>query len=184
MLQTVLMRVFKNGWYLSLTLAIFIIGISLILLLPNAQLISIVSGSEDVRFATKLQLILALYGSITTNFTLFSALYTLLATVLFAVNATLFIYYVRRAQKSSKGIQKAQVSSVSGLVAGLLGIGCAACGSVILSTVAISFGGASILALLPLHGGEFALIGIVLLSYSIYLLAKKIHDPLVCIPEA
>lgn len=180
MLQTVFIRVFKNGWYLSLTLAIFFVGMSLILLLPNAQLISIVGGSEDVRFAVKFNLIVALYGSIATNFTLFSAAYTLLATVLFAVNIALLIYYIRRSQKASNGLKKAQISSISGMVAGILGIGCAACGSVILSAIAVALGGAGVLAFLPLHGGEFALLGIVFLSYSIYLLSKKINDPLVC----
>lgn len=183
MIQTVFIRVFKNGWYLSLALAIFVVGMSLVLLLPNLALITQVFLTEGVALGIKLKLYLALYGSLFTNFTLASALITLGSVFLFSINIALLIFYIRRAQKGSRGIKKAQASSFGGLIAGILGIGCAACGSVILSSLAVSLGAVGLLAFLPLHGGEFALLGIVFLLYSIFLLVKKINDPLVCIPE-
>lgn len=183
MIQTVFIRVFKNGWYLSLALAIFGIGMSFVLLLPNLKLITQVFFTEGVAFGVKLKLYLSLYGSLFTNFTLASAILALTAVLLFSINIALLIFYIRRAQKGSKGIKKAQASSLGGLIAGVLGIGCAACGSVILSSLAVSLGLVPILIFLPLHGGEFALLGIVFLLYSIFFLIKKINDPLVCVPE-
>ena len=41
-------------------------------------------------------------------------------------------------------------------------------------------GGIGVIALLPLRGGEFGILGIVLLGIATYLLAKQISKPMVC----
>ena len=68
-------------------------------------------------------------------------------------------------------------------LASALGIGCAACGSFILTTALSSFGAASALAILPLRGGEFGILSVVLLALSLVLISKKIAAPLICKPS-
>ena len=72
------------------------------------------------------------------------------------------------------------LSSIGGLVSGIFGIGCAACGTFIFTSVLTLFGVGGILAYLPFGGEEFGFLGVGLLLYSLYTLTKKITDPLVC----
>tara|TARA_B100000745_G_scaffold187366_2_gene122903 strand:- start:54454 stop:54843 length:390 start_codon:yes stop_codon:yes gene_type:complete len=124
-----------------------------------------------------------LYGSILTNFTTFSALYTITIALLFGVNIVVLVHYVRTTRKirtSNKGTW----TSFGGIVSGFLGVGCASCGTFILTGLLGLFGAAGSLVFLPLGGEEFGLLGIVLLVYSIYTLLKKIDRPLVCSPPS
>jgi hypothetical protein len=43
-----------------------------------------------------------------------------------------------------------------------------------------SFGAASALAILPLRGGEFGILSVALLAFSLILISKKIAAPLTC----
>lgn len=56
---------------------------------------------------------------------------------------------------------------------GLLGIGCDACGLVILSSIFGLSATAGFIGILSLAGLEFGLLGIIILTISIYLVAKK-----------
>lgn len=67
-----------------------------------------------------------------------------------------------------------------GIAVALLGVGCAACGSVILiSLIGLSVAG-TFLGALPLRGAEFMIAGNLILFASIYFIAKNIRDPLRC----
>jgi len=65
-------------------------------------------------------------------------------------------------------------------VSGIFGVGCAACGSVIVSSLLLLVGAGGVLTILPFHGAEFGVLGIIFLWFSIYQLSKRIDDPLVC----
>jgi len=41
-------------------------------------------------------------------------------------------------------------------------------------------GASGILAFLPLGGGEFGILGVILLTVSLYLTAKQIQNPMIC----
>ena len=99
--------------------------------------------------------------------------------VLFGINIALLTYYIRRRQEKT-GNTKASLASLGGIVSAGLGIGCAACGSVVLTSLLGMFGAGSLLLLLPLHGAEFGIVGLILLLVSIRYLIKRIQDPLVC----
>jgi hypothetical protein len=177
---SVFKRVFSKGRYQALGAVIFVIALSVVVLLPNLSLITQILATETVGVVAKLQFVLSFYGSLATNFTWFSASYTLVLLLLFAVNICLFVFYIRRAQRVTKKTKRMHISGVAGAISGALGIGCAACGSVILTAVATSLGATGLLLALPLHGGEFGLLGIVLLGASIRYLVHKINHPLVC----
>lgn len=153
--------------------------LSAALLLPNLEVIKQVVFSSAVDWGTKLSFIASLYGSLFTNFTPLSAGYLVLIAVLFGINIGLLTFYIRRRQEASMG-KRAQLASIGGIVSASLGIGCAACGSVIITSVLALFGATGLMTLLPFHGQEFGLLGLVLLVFSIRYLMQRIDDPIIC----
>lgn len=164
--------------YLALAVGTSIVVFVLATWLPNLRLIATVIGSANTSLSEKLGVPVSLTGSIATNFTLLSATYTVAIVVLFGMYLALFVYYF---QRKRAGAQRGEVATgFFGLASGVLGIGCAACGSVFLTGAFALFGAASALAFLPLGGAEFGILGTILLAWSVYLTAKLIADPLVC----
>lgn len=145
---------------------------------PNLTLIVEIMGHPGISFSQKLDLPISLLGSIATNFTLLSASYTIAIALLFGVNLAMTIYFLRR--KVSEVRQSGVATGFIGLASGVLGVGCAACGSLLLASGLSLVGASGILAFLPLAGGEFGILGVILLSVSIYLIAKQIQNPAVC----
>jgi hypothetical protein len=174
----VLLRVLCKPSYLILTLLITGLIFTGTVWLPNFLLIVVVSKTAS--FSEFVSLLFSLYGTITTNFTFVSAVYTILIAVLFGMNVSLLTYYIRRMRSGISSIRNTGVVSMGGLVSGIFGIGCAACGTFIFTSVLTMFGVGGILAYLPFGCGEFGFLGVGLLSYSLYSLTKKINDPLIC----
>lgn len=138
--------------------------------LPNLQLLSILWLSS-APIADKITLPVGLLASITTNFTALSALYTVTIAVLSGINVALVVELVRKRRIVTGGV----VAGGAGIFAGALGVGCAACGSLILTALIGTTLGTGALALLPLGGGEFGILGVGLLGYATYLLARHIN---------
>lgn len=137
--------------------------------LPNLRLLVIVFISSTP-FIDKIALPLKLLSSITTNFTALSATYTIAIAILAGINIALITELVRTGRVFAKGA----AAGATGIAAGTLGVGCAACGSVVFTAAAGTAFGASALSLLPLGGGELGIIGALLLAYSTYVLSKQI----------
>ncbi len=158
------------GW-LVFTLAVW---------LPNVRLIYVVLSSNTSVIIEKIGFLFSLYGSIGTNFTSISALYTIVIAVLFGINISLLTYYIRNVRGGVREIKSTSAVGISGLVSGMFGIGCAACGTFILTSVLALFGVTGMLAYLPFGGEEFGFLGVGLLVYSIHKVKKKINSPLMC----
>lgn len=173
-------RILSIPQYALISVTISVAVFTLALWLPNFRLIWIVLSASSTSFVEKLSFIWSLYGSIHTNFTPLSAVYTILIAILFGINTTLLIYYIKKMHGGVRGLAGTGSIGIGGLISGIFGIGCAACGSFIFTSLLSIFGAGGLITLLPLGGGEFGLIGIGLLGYSIYTLLQKIHDPLVC----
>jgi len=152
--------------------SIFALGVWL----PNMQLLTIL-WSSSAPLVDKIMLPVRLLASITTNFTPLSAAYTLVIAILSGVNVALIIELIRTRELFAGGA----LAGVSGIAAGTLGLGCAACGSLIL-TALIGTAGASAFAFLPLGGSEFGILGVALVGYSTYLLSKQINKTTCDIP--
>jgi len=161
-----------------LTLATFVFVLSV--WLPNLRLLFLVWTDASVSFGDKIALPMSLLPSIATNFTLLSASYTIAIALLAGINAALTVHLI----KTRRRIGGSAVIGASGIFAGAFGVGCAACGPLILTSLIGTVGGISVLAILPLRGGELGIIGVALLGYSMYLLAKQITKPLVCEPTS
>ncbi|MCR4306488.1 MAG: hypothetical protein NUV42_00810 [Candidatus Yonathbacteria bacterium] len=145
--------------------------------LPNLGLVADIFRSHAT-LAQKIQIPFSLLGSIATNFSLLSASYVIGIAVFFGLNVALAVFTLRR--RAMNVPHGGIATSVLGIVSGYFGIGCAACGSFLFTTILAWFGAASAIALLPLAGAEFGLLGLALLVLSLYLTARQIENPAVC----
>lgn len=180
MCQRQLGTVFAKPVYIFTAIFIAWAVFTFAVLLPNMQLIAVVLFSDTASAIEKVNFLFSLYGSIGTNFTLVSASATVVIAVLFGINVTLLLYYIRKVRGSASSVRSTGVAGISGLISGVFGIGCAACGTFVLTSVLALIGVGGLVAYLPFKGVEFGFIGIGLLLYSTYSLIRKINSPLVC----
>lgn len=173
-----LRKVFGKPIYALLAFITSFTVFALAVWLPNIPLIVRVMGHPGIPLAQKLDLPISLLGSIATNFTLLSVSYTIAMAILLGINLAMVVYYLRRRIKEVG--QGGIAIGFFGTVSGILGVGCAACGSFLLASILALFGASGILAFLPLAGGEFGILGVVLLGVSLYMTAKQIENPAVC----
>ena len=173
-----LQKVFRKTTYVLIALGTSAVVFAFAVWLPNIRLIASVVGSADASFAQKFGIPISLLGSIATNFTVLSASYTIAITLLFGVNLAMVIYFLKR--KISEVKHSGMTTGFVGIASGVLGMGCAACGSFFLTSGLSLVGASGILGFLPLAGGEFGILGVILLSVSIYFTAKQIQNPAVC----
>ena len=177
-LQVAFGEVFAVNSYIALASALAIAAFLFAVWLPNFGLIGEVFSTSSAPLAAKLKITIALLGGIGTNFSFLSAGYTIAIAALFGINLAMIVYFLKRTRVGLGG--KNLAAGVGGIASGALGIGCAACGSFILSTALSSFGAAGALAILPLRGGEFGILSVALLAFSLILISKKIAAPLTC----
>jgi len=168
-------RVFSRIRYVLLALVVALLLLLFSIWLPNLPLVwdTIVSMLTTPMKFTYLYDSL---GAFNTNFSLSSQITTSLIALLFGIHVSLVTFYFinRISTQRSAGI------GTLGILSGIVGIGCAACGSVVLSTL-IGVGAATgFLGALPFHGLEFTSLGIALLIVAISVVSKKITDPMVC----
>jgi hypothetical protein len=173
-----LMSILVKPRYAFLAIVVSVIVFTIAVWLPNLALISIVVQKATI--SEVMSLLWSLYGAIGTNFTLISASYTIAIAILFGVNMALLMYYIQRARGGAREVKSGGAAGIGGLISGIFGIGCAACGTFILTPPLALFGATGLLALLPFGGEEFGFLGVGLLVYSIYILTKKIDKPMVC----
>jgi len=173
-----ILKIFKDIRYVGLASVVALIVFAFAVLIPNTKLLTQIIPNLNISLVVKLNLIFSLFGSIQTNFTILSASYTIAIAILFGINVALFLHYVRNQRTGATKINGA--AGIGGLVSGIFGIGCAACGTFILTWVLSLIGAAGIISFLPLGGEEFGILGVILLILSIRMIAKKIISPQTC----
>lgn len=163
-----------QGWLFAALGALFVL--TLAMLLPSLHLLRFIFGQQlfDIRLkaATAAQVfwnsrVILLHDG---RWPL------LLMAGLFGLDAALISHYMRRQVRLNRDTG----ASAAGVMVGLLGVGCASCGSVFLSSL---FGvGATVGASswLPLRGQEFAWLGILVIVASIFSVSRKIVAPEAC----
>lgn len=177
MILEALQKVFRNPRFTLLAVVVTVVVFLFAVWLPNLGLIKSVMFNSSVPTESKINLPIQLIGSITTNFTVLSALYTIMIAILFGIYIAMLTYFLKRRIKEVR--QEGVVTGFLGIMSGVLGIGCAACGSFLLTSLTLA-GASGVLAFFPLGGSEFGILGVILLSVSIYLAAKQIQNPAVC----
>lgn len=173
-----LSEVFSNISYILLAGTLTLFALAFAILLPNLGLIARIFNNTNASLTMKFSIVGNLLLGIQTNFTMFSAGYTIAIALLFGLNLAMIIYLIAK-QRSLIGGKTLSVG-MGGVLSGLLGIGCASCGAFLLTAVLSSIGAISLLAYLPLHGGELGVLGVVLLLISLVLVSKKITKPTTC----
>ena len=177
MILEALQKVFRNPRFTLLAIAVAVAVFLFAVWLPNFGLIKSVAFDSSVSLENKINLPIQLIGSIATNFTVLSALYTILIAILFGMYIAMIAYFLKRRIKEVG--QGGIATGFLGIMSGVLGVGCAACGSFLLTSLSL-VGAGGVLAFLPLGGSEFGVIGAVLLALAIYMTTKQIVNPLVC----
>lgn len=173
-----LQKVFRKPEYAIFALVVSVLVFVFAVWLPNIRLIASIVGSSSIPLLSKFELPLSLLGSITTNFTVLSATYTIAISILFGMYISMIVYFLRRRIKDIK--QSGMATGFLGIASGVLGVGCGACGAFLLTSFLSLIGAGGILAFLPLGGSEFGILGVILLSFALYKVAKQIENPLVC----
>lgn len=173
-----LQKVFRNPVYVILALVVSASVFVFAVWLPNIRLVAGIVSSPDIPLLSKFELPLSLLGSITTNFTPLSALYTTTISVLFGMYIAMTIYFLKRRIKDVR--QNGIATGFLGITSGVLGVGCGACGAFLLTSFLSLVGAGGILVLLPLKGNEFGILGVILLAIALHATAKQIGNPLVC----
>jgi len=176
-----LRQVFSDYRYSIVAIAAALLAFSLSVWLRNVSLIVATFTSSLFSLSDRVLLLLRLLGSIVTTNTALTAILTIGMSLLFGVNMALLAYYF--VQRRKLPAAKESATTIGGLIAAVFGIGCSACGTLVLSAMLASVGAAGLLAFLPLGGGEFLILSIVLLAASIYWIAKSIQTSAVCTPN-
>jgi hypothetical protein len=178
MIADAFQTVFKDWRYVFLSAFVATLAFALATWLPNLQLLYSILKDPLVPIADKITLPIDLLGSITTNFTVLTASYTIAIALFTGINFALAMYQIIRQRQSFS--RTGAFASSFGVLSGFFGIGCAACNSLVLVSVLGLVGGAGIVPLLPLQGGEFGIAGVLLLGAATYFLARQISTPPAC----
>jgi len=122
------------------------------------------------------RLMIALIGSLLTNYHTLDLVMLLSSALLAGLQTAMVMAHLSLKVKVG---QEAGLSVV-GIVSSLLGVGCASCGSILITSL-FGIGTTGVIAqYLPLGGMEFGLVGIVILVVMIMMTAKKLHEAKFC----
>ena len=179
--RAALREVLLRPSYAALAGAIGLVAFLLAIWLPNIALLSEVFSDAQVSLEAKVGIALSLLAGIATNFSLFSASYTVAIAVLLGIDMAMVVYLLRQKRAAAAG--KNLVLGSGGVASGLVGIGCAACGSLLLGGLVPSLGVAGALAALPLQGEEFGILSVALLFVSLLFVSKNIAEAPACAIE-
>ncbi len=172
----------RNAYkYILFALAISFFSFTIALFYPHFSTLNSYYSINEVSLYDKVVFTLKMYSVFQSGITTLSAFYIFTISLLAGVNLALFVFYIRDRQTSFKvKMNKEGALSIGGMISGFLGLGCAACGTFVLSAVLSFFGFGAVLTFLPLKGAEIGLIGILFMVYATFILIKKIREPKIC----
>jgi len=152
--------------YAVLSVVAAVLALSVFVFSQNIPLVSFaLTGS--IPLDARLTILLERYPFLGTDFGTLTGLALLAVAGLTGVDIAMVTYHVR---EHGLSVEQGGGSAV-GVVLGVLGAGCAACGSAILVGVLSLVGATGLLTALPLEGLEFSLLAAVVLVLSLYWLA-------------
>jgi hypothetical protein len=154
-----------------------IVFVLLLLLVQNGKSTLQIMSLESMPLFKRTWLAISIFFDFTSTFSTGALLLALFGSVLGGINIALAYTYMK---VRGNAIIKSGFYSGMGLVLAFLGIGCPACGTAILSLVLGFFGLSATLSLLPYQGLEIGYIGLLLVIFATYSLARKVASPNVC----
>lgn len=181
MIITAVHTVYKRILYVVLSVAVALPTALFALLWPNAALLQVVWSSTATNLTFKIQFTTSLLEGSASSVGWLSVIVVVLTSFLLGVIVSMSVYVWRH--KRTSGGRRVLASTSSGTMAAVLGIGCVACGPLLLGGLLATLGAGGLLMMLPLHGAEFGFLALGLLSYALYALARIITAPPVCAIE-
>ena len=159
--------------YFVFTATVFMILLFLTIWIPNFTLLKTILLSPRLSILEKLNFLKSSLLTLETSFTPASRVLTIVILLLFSLNLSLVVFYFSRRRDYLKSFGAV---SLPGAFLGILGVGCASCGSFLLSLLGLT----AALGFLPLKGVEFSLVSILLLIYSLDQLLTIIDQKNLC----
>lgn len=161
-------------------LVIIITTVVLLLLLIITENGSVAYGIfsfESLPRTKQLYLFMVTLFDIQNTFTPGALILATLGSLLAGINVSLAYTYMKI---RGEILLKSGLYSGMGLIIAFLGVGCAACGTALLSLIFGFFGFSAMLNILPYQGQEIGYVGLLFLCIATYFLAKKVTAPNVC----
>lgn len=149
----------------------------LLVLSQNGPAAFQVLGFEVIPLTQRISLFLATIFDVSSAFTTSTLILATLGSLLAGINLSLAYVYMKT---RGEMLVKSGLYSGMGLLLALFGVGCAACGTALLSLILGFFGFSAMLNVLPYQGQEIGYIGLMFLLIATYFLAKKVSAPNVC----
>lgn len=149
----------------------------LLLCVQNGRAAFELLGFDSLPLIKRISIALSTLIDITHTFTAGALILAILGSFLGGINISLAYTYMR---VRGEVIVKSGLYSGIGLLLAFLGVGCAACGTALLSVILGFFGFSAMLQLLPYQGQEIGYIGLIFLCIATYALAHKVATPNVC----
>lgn len=166
------------GYIVALTGTGFVMLLAMIM--PNLRLLGFIFAERLFSDGLKIMTVAQVIWNGRIVFSHPGGWLTLALAAAFGLNVALLTHYMRRQVR----FNHAAGVSTAGIFIGLLGVGCASCGSVLLSSLLGAGSAIAAVGALPLRGQEFAWVGLALSAASTFSVAKKIAEPDACaIPE-
>lgn len=154
-----------------------IVFLLLLLLVQNGRASYDIFSFDSIPFAKRFSLALSTLFDIKNTFTAGALILAVLGSFLGGINLSLAYTYMRL--RGAVLLHSGLYSGI-GLLFAFFGIGCAACGTALLSVVLSFFGFSAMLQVLPYQGQEIGYIGVIFLCIATYTLAHKVAVPNVC----
>ncbi len=161
----------RLNYFLIFVVVAFVVLVMLVLS-SNIQLVASVISHQSADIFTKFRIIVELIGSIQTNFSIFSIFSMASISVLLGANISAMVYLI----KEVGGVlyKKSFVGTGGGVLTAVLGGGCAACGTLVVTPLLSMVGLGGVVSFLPFAGQEFNILAIIVLSVSFWGILKKI----------
>lgn len=163
-----------RSWIITIVVALLYLLVAI--WIPQWSLISYTLFSPVFDASQKASILYESFGWFVSGNTLATQILMITTSVLVGVNMAFLVHYVSLRIRS----QRLYGASLLALVSGVLGVGCGACGSVLLSSIFGITLATGIAGALPLKGLEFGLLSILILIGSIVYIAYSMNKPLTC----
>lgn len=149
----------------------------LLLVIQNGSTALQVFSFDVISLEKRFYLAFAILFNMADTFSISALIVSILGSLLGGINISLAYTYIKM---RGEILIRSGLYSGFGLVAAFIGIGCAACGTALLSVLVSFFGLSTMLHLLPYQGQEIGYIGIIFLCIATYSLATRVSEPATC----
>lgn len=149
----------------------------LLILVQNGSSAYTILSFDSLPLPKRIYLFIITLFDLSSSFTAGALILATLGSLLGGINLSLAYTYMKI---RGEVIIKSGLYSGMGLFIAFLGVGCAACGTALLSVILGFFGFSAMLDVLPYQGQEIGYVGLIFLSIATYFLAKKVATPNVC----